>query len=69
MLYTGIDQILLRGKAPWTLNHSEPDHLSLENKKDCKPIEYPKPDGVLTFDKLTNVLFHQLITKKINLVI
>ena len=57
MLYTGIDQILLRGKAPWTLNHSEPDHLSLENKKDCEPIEYPKPDGVLTFDKLTNVSF------------
>ena len=56
ILYTGIDQILLRGKAPWTLNHSEPDHLSL-NKKDCEPIEYPKPDGVLTFDKLTNVSF------------
>ena len=28
-----------------------------KNKKDCKPIEYPKPDGKLTFDKLTNVSF------------
>lgn len=57
MMYTGIDQILFRGKAPWTLSHAEPDHLSLKNKKDCKPIEYPKPDGKLTFDKLTNVSF------------
>ena len=57
MLYTGIDQILLRGKAPWTLNHSEPDHLSLKKKTECEPIDYPKPDGRLTFDKLTNVSF------------
>ena len=57
MLYTGIDQIILRGKAPWTLNHSEEDHLSLRKKTDCKPINYPKADGVLTFDKLTNVSF------------
>lgn len=57
MIYTGIDQILFRGKAPWTLSHSEPDHLSLKEKVDCEPIKYPKPDGKLTFDKLTNVSF------------
>jgi len=57
MLLTGIDQILFRGKAPWTLNHSEPDHLSLKEKTQSKQIEYPKPDGILTFDRLTNVSF------------
>ncbi len=57
MIYTGIDQILFRGKAPWTLSHSEPDHLSLKEKVDCEPIKYPKPDGKLTFDKLINVSF------------
>ena len=57
MLYSGVDQILFRGNVPWTLNHSEPDHLSLMKKSECKPINYPKPDGKLTFDKLTNVSF------------
>ncbi len=57
MLYSGVDQILFRGNAPWTLNHPEPDHLSLMKKSECKPIDYPKPDGILTFDKLTNVSF------------
>ena len=57
MLYSGVDQILFRGNAPWTLDHSEPDHLSLMKKSECKPIDYPKPDGKLTFDKLTNVSF------------
>ena len=55
MLYTGIDQILFRGKTPWTLHHSEPDHLSLKKKTECKPIDYPKPDGVISFDKLSSV--------------
>ena len=57
MLYSGVDQILFRGNVPLTLNHSEPDHLSLMKKSECKPINYPKPDGKLTFDKLTNVSF------------
>ena len=63
MIYTGIDQILFRGKAPWTLSHSEPDHLSLKEKVDCEPINYPKPDGKLTFDKLTNVSFSSTYLK------
>ncbi len=50
----GIDQVLLRGKAPWTL-HNSADHTKLKPAAECKPIEYPKPDGVLTFDRLSSV--------------
>ena len=57
MVLTGIDQILFKGNAPWTIKHGEPDHLSLQEKKYFKPIHYPKPDGKITFDKLTNVSF------------
>jgi len=56
-LYTGIDQVLLRGKAPWTLSHGHADHETLSKAADCKPIDYPKPDGKITFDRLTNVSF------------
>ncbi|MFL2687995.1 MAG: electron transfer flavoprotein-ubiquinone oxidoreductase [Alphaproteobacteria bacterium] len=55
--YTGIDQVLLRGRAPWTLSHGHVDHETLKKAADCKPIEYPKPDGVITFDRLTNLSF------------
>ena len=51
----GIDQVLLRGKAPWTMHHHGPDHESLKSKKECEPIAYPKPDGVITFDRLSSV--------------
>ena len=51
----GIDQVLLRGRAPWTLHHHGPDHESLKSKKECDPIAYPKPDGVITFDRLSSV--------------
>jgi electron-transferring-flavoprotein dehydrogenase len=53
----GIDQILLRGRAPWTLRHGKPDHASLEDAASARPITYPKPDGEITFDRLTNVAF------------
>jgi electron-transferring-flavoprotein dehydrogenase len=51
----GIDQVLFRGRAPWTLHHKGPDHESLRAKDRAKPISYPKPDGVLTFDRLSSV--------------
>lgn len=51
----GIDQILFGGKAPWTLRHGMPDHAKLKPAADCAPIDYPKPDGVLTFDRLSSV--------------
>ena len=50
----GIDQVLLRGKAPWTL-HNTADHLKLKPAAECKQIAYDKPDGVLTFDRLSSV--------------
>ena len=57
MLLTGIDQIIFRGKAPWTIKHAEPDHQSLKKKDESLKINYPKHDGILTFDRLTNVSF------------
>ena len=61
-LYTGsimfgIDQIVFGGKAPWTLRHAHADHETLKKKTGAEPIQYPKPDGVLTFDRLTSVSF------------
>jgi len=56
-LMFGIDQVLLRGRAPWTLHHAHADHETLKKKSEAAPIAYPKPDGVLTFDRLTSVSF------------
>jgi electron-transferring-flavoprotein dehydrogenase len=50
-----IDQTLLGGKAPWTLRHAHADHETLVKKSEAQPIVYPKPDGVLTFDRLSSV--------------
>jgi electron-transferring-flavoprotein dehydrogenase len=54
-IMTGIDQIVFRGKAPWTLHHQHADHECLKPAADFKPIVYPKPDGKLTFDRLSSV--------------
>ena len=54
-LMFGIDQMLFRGKAPWTLHHSGPDHAKLKPASQFKPIDYPKPDGVVSFDRLSSV--------------
>ena len=56
-LYNGFDQKLLGGRAPWTLKHGHSDHAVLAKASEAQPIDYPKPDGVLTFDRLTNVSF------------
>ncbi|MBK1679058.1 electron transfer flavoprotein-ubiquinone oxidoreductase [Rhodocyclus tenuis] len=53
-LMFGIDQIVFRGRAPWTL-HNTPDHLKLLPAASCTPITYPKPDNKLTFDRLSSV--------------
>ena len=53
----GIDQVVFAGKAPWTLRHGHADHETLKKKSEAQPIQYPKPDGVLTFDRLTSVSF------------
>ena len=54
-LLVGVDQVVFRGKAPWTLHNKTPDHAKLKPAAACIKIEYPKPDGKLTFDKLTSV--------------
>lgn len=55
IVYTGVVYFLLRGKEPWTFKHAHVDHDSLKPAKDCKEIEYPKPDNKLTFDLLSSV--------------
>ena len=54
-LMTGIEQFLLRGHIPWTIHRDKPDHVNLRPAAQCAPIEYPKPDGKLTFDRLSSV--------------
>ncbi len=55
--YSAIDTYLFRGRAPWTLHHKQPDNMTLKPASQMPKINYPKPDGVLTFDKLSNVFF------------
>ena len=55
IIFTGIDQIIFRGKLPFTLKHKHADHESLQLAKNSKKIEYPKYDGVYTFDKTSSV--------------
>ncbi|KAH8695367.1 electron transfer flavoprotein-ubiquinone oxidoreductase mitochondrial precursor [Talaromyces proteolyticus] len=55
ILYSGLDAFILRGKAPWTLKHHKTDAAATKPASDCEKIEYPKPDGVLSFDILTSV--------------
>ena len=54
-LMNGFEQFALRGHIPWTLRRDKPDHLALKPAAECKPIAYPKPDGKLTFDRLSSV--------------
>jgi electron-transferring-flavoprotein dehydrogenase len=51
----GLEQKLLGGNVPWTLHHQHADNETLRPASQCKPIVYPKPDGKLTFDRLTSV--------------
>ena len=55
VMLAGIDQWLFWGKMPFTLSHKHADHETLIKAKDAKKIEYPKPDGVLTFDRSSSV--------------
>ncbi len=54
-LMFGMDQVLFRGKAPWTLHRHVPDYVYLQPANQSKPVEYPKPDGQLTFDVPSSV--------------
>ncbi len=55
LLNAAIDTYVFGGKAPWTLHNPHPDHETLIPASAATPIVYPKPDGVLTFDKLSSV--------------
>ena len=50
-----IEQFLFRGKFPYTWRHKTPDYACMKKAADCEKIEYPKPDGVISFDKLSSV--------------
>ena len=55
MAYSGLEAFLLKGRAPWTLKHRGLDSAQTEAAAKHAPIEYPKPDGEVTFDILTSV--------------
>ena len=55
IIFTGIDQILFRGKLPFTLKHKHADHETLKPANEMPVINYPKPDNILTFDKTSSV--------------
>ncbi|RMZ82798.1 hypothetical protein DV738_g1605, partial [Chaetothyriales sp. CBS 135597] len=55
IMYSGLEAFVLRGKVPWTLSHKQPDYASTKKADAYKKIEYPKPDGEITFDILTSV--------------
>ena len=55
VLLAGIDQFIFRGKLPFTLRAPEPDHSCLKEANKMPKISYPKPDGVISFDKLSSV--------------
>ncbi len=54
MAHAALDTWVFRGRAPWTLRH-RPDHQQLKPAAACTPIPYPKPDGRITFDRLSSV--------------
>lgn len=55
LAYAAIDTYLFRGNAPWTLHHPHADNETLVDADKAPRILYPKPDGKLTFDKLSSV--------------
>ncbi len=55
IIFTGIDQILFRGKLPFTLRHKHADHETLKMADKMPKIDYPKPDNIITFDKTSSV--------------
>ena len=53
--FNWLDQNIFAGKLPFTLHDNKPDYACLKLAADCKKIDYPKPDGKLSFDKLSSV--------------
>ena len=55
LAYSALDTYVLRGRAPWSMRHKHPDNETLLPAAEAPRIEYPKPDGTLTFDRLSSV--------------
>ncbi len=55
LAYSAFDTYVLRGAAPWTLHHRHADHEQLMRANVARPIDYPRPDGVISFDRLSSV--------------
>ena len=55
MIYSGLDTLIMKGRTPWTFKHGGADYQSITPIKDVTPIEYPKPDGVISFELLDSV--------------
>ena len=55
IMYSGLEAYLFRGKTPWTLKHAGTDYGATKRADECSKIEYPKPDGKISFDILTSV--------------
>ncbi|KAF0976388.1 hypothetical protein FDP41_004615 [Naegleria fowleri] len=55
LLLSGIDSIIFRGKTPWTVKMNTADHEHTKPISEVTKIDYPKPDGKISFDLLTNL--------------
>jgi len=55
LAYSAVDTYVLRGRAPWTFHHAHADNATTMETSQATPIEYPRPDGKLTFDRLSSV--------------
>lgn len=55
IMYSGLEAFVFRGKMPWTLKHKKADWATTKPADQCPKIDYPKPDGQITFDILTSV--------------
>ncbi|KAL8139661.1 hypothetical protein V2J09_005682 [Rumex salicifolius] len=55
LAYSAVEHYILRGRAPWTLKHGKPDHESTNVAELHSPIQYPKPDGIISFDVPTSL--------------
>jgi electron-transferring-flavoprotein dehydrogenase len=55
LAYSAVSAFLLKGRESWTFHNTVPDHAKTKPAAECSEIVYPKPDGKLTFDLLTNL--------------
>ena len=60
-LMNGVEQFALKGNFPWTIRRDKADHSYLKPAAECQPIVYPKPDGKLTFDRLSSVFISNAV--------